>query len=105
MSKQIILKHLNKGGTGLTNFNIAKLPIYAEAIRQFGSEDFAVTNISFWPAPPEYGGSLHYFGPKQDLGPFWRVFEMVEVEFEDTARYKEAGRITQELINRLTKKD
>jgi hypothetical protein len=97
------MKHWTQGGTALTNFAFNRMPVFFEAVKRYGSVEYQVALQSFPPCPSNYGGSLHYFGTG-DCSPFWKFFEEVDAELNNTEKYQEAGRVANELINNLNRK-
>jgi hypothetical protein len=82
--KNIIMKHWTEGGTGVTNFQPDRLPIFREAVRRYGDPTLIVLDEAMPPAPKNYGGSLHCVAMRWsgmlDLSPFWCVYEEVANE-------------------------
>jgi len=102
MSKKIILAHWMEGGTALTNFPDEHLPIYLEAVKRFGSDDFVVVNVPIPPLEPGQGCSLHHM-VQGDCSRFWELFREVKEEMMQTEKHKEAARLTKEMLNRVMK--
>ncbi len=75
---KIIMKHWTEGGTCVTNFTPDRLPIFQEAVRQYGNPDFIVIEEAIQPAPKDYGGSLHVGGGFRDISPFWDLYRELE---------------------------
>lgn len=78
--------HWAKGGTGVTNFDASKRPIYEQALSVYGDSDLRTSD-----GPMSGGGfdgqcSLHDFahgkqrGRTRGLDEFWEVFRRVEAE-------------------------
>lgn len=68
--------HWTKGGTGITNFDADRLPLYEAAIAAHGDPDLVIADE---PMPPMTEGyALHDLGrlpgESRDLSEFWQVF-------------------------------
>ena len=83
----LIMKHWTEGGTGVTNFSPDKFDLYKESVRLYGDPSLIVCDQAYPPAPPSYGGSLHWLKHKNtttgyvhfDLSAFWELFRDIEL--------------------------
>lgn len=100
MLKNIKSAHFTDGGTGITNFGVCSdterdrlAPIYFEAIKRHGNDQYAVSMHPMNGSNARNGYSLHYLGAEMvgDASPFWRVFDQVRKEREPEVREMRIG--------------
>jgi hypothetical protein len=70
-----IAGHRSNGGTGLTNFDIERRPLYEAAIAECGDPNFFISDepMPGTPANSRTANSLHYKGSKNP-NHFWDIF-------------------------------
>lgn len=70
---ELIHWHHQERGTGVTNFYKENLPIYEEAVKQFGDPLLVISKQPLHPAVGFY--SLHYLSfEMKDLSKFWEIY-------------------------------
>lgn len=69
----LIYEMWTKGGTCITNVRLEDLPLYREAIRQYGDTSLVVSNIPVGPQHIGTLGSLHSMLPYRDISQFWAI--------------------------------
>ncbi len=72
-------EHFSNGGDGVTNFSPDHLRVYEEALQRHGDDDLYIGKGWFG-----YQHALHC-KRRKDLGAFWRVFDQVKAEMEQSA--------------------
>lgn len=76
--ERIASDHWIRGGSGVTNFDRDRLPVYQAAIAKHGDPSLRLSDLPMTGGGGEGSSyySLHHFGIG-DLSQFWRVFNAV----------------------------
>ncbi len=70
-------EHRVNGGTGITKFDEARLPLYQQAIAEFGDPEIFLK-----------GNELHTIRAANDLSDFWKVFRRIDAQASGGASHK-----------------